>query len=97
MKFSVELTKQATKDLDKLPKETLQKISTSLLSLEKNPFPDKKRIKKIQGTKNPLYRLRIDTATDSFRAFYTITPELIIFNLRIVSKKNADRVLKQYN
>ena len=61
--------------------------------LEHNPFPRGKIKKKIKGVKYPLFRFRIDTPADSFRLFYGISQEVVLI-LRIVSKKQADRVMR---
>ncbi len=63
------------------------------IELENNPFPFKNKIKRIQGLKFPCYRLRIDLDSDSFRVFYGIEND-IVFILRIIAKKDADKILK---
>jgi mRNA-degrading endonuclease RelE of RelBE toxin-antitoxin system len=92
--FRVELSKKARKDLDFLPPDCFKKITSQLLTLEKNPFPDKKRVKKIKGVKESLYRLRVDTPGDSYRVFFVIEKPNTVIVLTVVSKKQADRYLR---
>ncbi len=93
MKFEVEFTTRAVKDLKGFSLQAQGTILEESLILESAPFPHKKRIKKIQGIKFPCYRLRIDLENDSVRLFYGIDKD-IIYVLRIVSKKDADKIIK---
>ena len=93
MKFRVEYTKKAVKDLKRLSIDLQKQIIQETIELESAPFPFKKKIKRIQGIKFPCYRLRIDMASNSFRVFYGIEKNNI-FILRIISKKDADKILK---
>lgn len=95
MNFKVEFTTRAQKDLAGLSALSRRKILSSACSLERNPFSDKNHIKRIKGTKSVLYRLRVDTPEDSFRVFYTIEKPNLVFILRVVPKKLADRFLKK--
>jgi mRNA-degrading endonuclease RelE of RelBE toxin-antitoxin system len=93
VKFKVEYTKRAVRDLKSFPSDQQRKIVRETIRLETNPFPAKKRIKRVQGIKFPCYRLRIDTGSDTFRVFYGIKHE-IIFILCIVTKKDTEKILK---
>ena len=93
MKFKVEYTKKAVKDLKRFSIDLQKKIIQETIDLESDPFPFKKKIKRIHGMKFPCYRLRIDTASNSFRVFYGIENNNI-FILRLISKKDADKILK---
>jgi mRNA-degrading endonuclease RelE of RelBE toxin-antitoxin system len=93
MKFTVEYTKRAMRDLKSLSTDLQKKIIQETIELENDPFPYKKKVKKIQGIKFPCYRLRIDHGSDSFRVFFGIE-KVVIFILGIVSKKNAEKILK---
>ena len=90
-KFSIELSPAASRDLDDLEMGTVTKVLSDLRTLQENPFPKGKLIKKIKGRKTTFYRLRID----KFRVFYEIQPANIVI-LRILSKKEADRFLKRF-
>ncbi len=93
MKFTIEYTKRAIRDLKSLSTDLKKKIIQETIELEDNPFPFKKKVKKIQGIKFPCYRLRIEYGSDSYRVFFGIEKD-IIFVLGIVSKKNAEKILK---
>lgn len=58
MTFQIFLTEKAQTDLEALPTKIANQILSDCASLEKNPIPDGKRIKKLQGYKENLYRLR---------------------------------------
>ena len=64
-------------------------ILDALPVLKEDPFPRGKRIKKIKGKKSIFYRLRVD----KYRVFYSIE-DLNVVILRIISKKDADRIIK---
>lgn len=93
MKFTVEYTRRALRDLKSLSTDLKKEIVQETIELEDDPFPYKKKVKKIQGIKFPCYRLRVDHGSDSFRVFFGIEKN-IIFILEIVSKKNAEKILK---
>ena len=93
MKFAVEYTKRALRDLKSLSTDFQKKIIQETIELEEDPFPHKNKVKKIHGIKFPCYRLKVDHGSDSFRVFYGIEKDLI-FILGIVSKKNAEKILK---
>ena len=93
MQFSIEFTTIALKDLKRFSISTRRAIVENIIKLESEPFPEKKKVRRIQGIKFPCYRLGIDFQTDSFRVFYGIDQGTIIV-LRIVSKKNADKIIK---
>jgi len=94
MKFNIEFTKRAVKELKKLPIQTQKIILKESLVLESDPFQFKKKIKRIKGFKFPCYRLRVDTSNDSYRLFYGIDKD-IIYILRIISKKDADKIISR--
>ena len=94
MKFKIEFTKRAVKELKNLPVQTQKQIITETLILETEPFQFKKKIKRIKGLKFPCFRLRIDTSNDSYRLFYGIEKETI-FILRIIAKKDADKIISR--
>jgi mRNA-degrading endonuclease RelE of RelBE toxin-antitoxin system len=93
MPFEILYTSTAQRELKKLDAETQRRILQESLALQEAPFPRGARRKKIQGFSFPCYRLRIDTSSDSFRLFYGIDRDRIHI-LRVVSKKEADRVIR---
>lgn len=94
MEFKVEFTTRALKDLKKLPQNVQKHILNESLRLETEPFQFKNKIKKIRGINFPCHRLRIDFQSDSYRLFNGID-ENIIYVLRIISKKYADKIINR--
>jgi mRNA interferase RelE/StbE len=89
-KFKIDLSPAASRDLDDLEIEIVTQVLSNFKTLEENPFPRGKLIKKIKGKRTSFYRLRID----KFRVFYGIQHMKIVI-LRIISKKEADRYMKK--
>lgn len=58
MTFRVFLSEKAQGDLDKLPAKITDQIVADCKRLADDPVPDGKRIKKLHGFKENLYRLR---------------------------------------
>ena len=58
MAFQVFLAEKAQADLNALPKKIADQILSDCTRLAQDPIPDGKRIKKLQGYKENLYRLR---------------------------------------
>lgn len=58
MTFRVFLSEKAQHDLDTLPGKMADQIIGDCKRLADNPTPDGKRVKKLQGYKENLYRLR---------------------------------------
>ena len=52
------LSEKAQRDLDAFPNKITKQILADCARLASNPVPDGKRIKKLQGYKENLYRLR---------------------------------------
>lgn len=58
MTFQVFLSERAQRDLANFPDTIVNQILADCARLANNPIPDGKRIKKLQGFKDMLYRLR---------------------------------------
>jgi mRNA-degrading endonuclease RelE of RelBE toxin-antitoxin system len=56
--FQVFLAEKAQRDLDAIPSKQAEQILADCRRLANDPIPDGKRIKKLQGFKGNLYRLR---------------------------------------
>lgn len=91
--FQILFSKKAEKDFRDLPVSDHAEMGSELKILETSPFPFKKKIKKIKGSREPLYRLRVDLRSQSYRIFYSILKPSSVIILRIVPKKEADRIL----
>ena len=58
MTYEVFLSEKAQRDLDAFPNRIREQILADCARLGKDPVPDGKRIKKLQGYKVNIYRLR---------------------------------------
>lgn len=87
MTFKIFLTKHAGRDLDALSEKIHRQIVHDIQSLEANPFPDGKRIKKLKGFKEELYRLR----AGDYRVIFQ-RKQNTIFIARIIAKKDFTKV-----
>ena len=93
-KFEITYYKKAEKDLDSIKTEEALTIMDNIERfLSVNPFPERKRKKRIHGVMYPLYRLRVDTPTDSYRIFYLIERNEIVV-LRIVKKRDMEKAIR---
>ena len=98
MAFNIFYNKDALKDLEningKIPNDCaviLKKIENILTN---NPFPFGQTIKKLKNIQPTLYRLRVN-ASISYKIFYRIIGSSI-YILKVVPKKDANRILKIY-
>ncbi len=71
MTFQIFLSEKAQRDLDSYPDKIANQILTDCARLADNPIPDGKRIKKLQGFKEPLYRLRAGDYRVVFKRYGT--------------------------
>jgi len=90
--FSLILTPKAVKDLDAFSDSICMKIANSMKELRENPFPRGKLIRKIKGTRSAFHRLRID----KYRVFYMIEADKVVI-LRVLSKKDAEKIIRSLN
>lgn len=88
-KFHLVLSPKAVRDLDAFSDALCARIASGMKTLEDNPFPRGKLIKKIKGTKSVFYRLRLD----KYRVFYLIEKDRVVI-LRILSKKDTERFIQ---
>jgi mRNA-degrading endonuclease RelE of RelBE toxin-antitoxin system len=89
-KFTLIISSKAAKDLDNFSDTICMKIVQAINILEKNPFPKGKLIRKIKGKHSDFYRLRID----KYRVFFMIETDKVVI-LRIINKKDADKLIQQ--
>ncbi len=87
MTFKIFLAKHAERDLDDLPEKIHKQIVCDIQTLATHPFPDGKRIKKLKGFKEKLYRLR----AGDYRIIFTHGKQSI-FIIRIIAKKDFRKV-----
>ncbi len=91
--FEVLFSKKAEREFQDLHPSDKNDMGAELRALENNPFPFRKKIKKLKGFREPIYRLRVDLKSQSYRIFYSIRKPNQVILLRLVPKKDADRVL----
>ena len=98
MDFKVFYNQDALNDLEKIKSKVKRDCEVIVKKIEgiltNNPFPFGKTIKKLKNIQPPLYRLRIN-ASVSYRVFYRLIGNSV-YILKIVQKKEADRVLRKF-
>ena len=98
MGFSILYTEDTLEDLEKIKDGSTNDCNFILNKIENilstNPFPFGTTIKRLRNIQPTMYRLRIN-ASQSYRVFYRIIGNLI-YIIKIVPKKDADRALKRY-
>lgn len=98
MGFNIFYDKDALKDLEnikiKIPSDCLIILKKIEDILTTNPFTFGQTVKRLKNIQPALYRLRVN-ASISYRVFYRIIGDSI-YILKIVPKKDADKVLKRY-
>jgi len=80
------LSEKAQRDLDSFPNRIRKQILADCTRLGKDPVPDGKRIKKLQGYKVNIYRLR----AGDYRVVFTRSGTRIDI-VRILSKPDFQR------
>jgi len=91
-KFDIQLTYSDVDDLDCIPESPKKKIIASIKKISSHPFAPSPDIKKLKGFKPPIYRIR----SGDFRVLYKVHDKTIII-LRVIDKKDLERVLKKLN
>ena len=86
MTYEVFLSEKAQRDLDAFPNRIREQILADCTRLGKDPVPDGKRIKKLQGYKVNIYRLR----AGDYRVVFTRSGTRIHI-VRILSKPDFQR------
>lgn len=88
--FSVQLTKQAAADLDKLPPDVRLQIVRDISTLAADPLPKGQARKKFKGFKFPLYHL----PAGDYRVLYRIDARLVTI-MRIIDRKDLEKIAKR--
>jgi mRNA interferase RelE/StbE len=86
--YKIIFTNASFKDIEKLGKNTRDRILTELKSLSGFPLNFKRDIKKLKGIGKNIYRLRIG----EFRVIYLLSDIKIII-LRIINRKDLDKII----
>lgn len=90
MSLSVQLTRAATADLDRLPTADRDHVTHDLRTLAEHPIGGPPRIKRLKGFGFPLYRLR----SGDYRALYRID-EAAVTVMRVIHRRELERTLRQ--
>ncbi len=86
--YKIIFTNASFKDIEKLEKNTREKIINELKSLSSFPLNFKKDIKKLKGIGKNIYRLRIN----EFRVIYLLS-DIKIIVLRIIDRKDLEKTI----
>lgn len=86
MTFEVFLSEKAREDFETFSEKIADQILADCRRLATDPIPDGKRIKKLQGFKESLYRLR----AGDYRVVFQRTGKRIDI-VRVLSKKDFER------
>ena len=86
--FAVVLTDRAIADLEALSLKVRLQVSQDLASLARDPLPPQPAVKKLQGYRPPLYRLR----AGDYRVLYRVAQKTVTI-LRVIDRRDLDRAL----
>ena len=90
MRLSVQLTRAAIADLDRLPAADRESVLDDLRTLAGTPIAGPPRIKRLKGFGFPLYRLR----SGNFRVLYRIDDPSVTI-MRVINHRDLERTLRQ--
>ena len=83
MNYKVVLSRQAVKEIKKLPRDTIKKVHSKISSLSFDPRPS--GVVKLASFQN-LWRIRVG----NYRIIYSIEDDIRIVDIReVVNRKNA--------
>jgi len=88
--LQVLLTKTAQKDLARIPRDRRSQVLQALQALEGWPLLEGMDIARLKGYTEKIYRLRIG----DYRVVF-LTAEDAIYILRVVSRQELEKVLRQ--
>ena len=81
MSYKISISKQALRELEKLPTKINQKISSAIDQLSKQPRPI--GCKKIKGERDYIWRIRIG----DYRVLYAIDDKVQIIDVRKIGHR----------
>ncbi|MDZ4844213.1 MAG: type II toxin-antitoxin system RelE/ParE family toxin [Chitinophagales bacterium] len=85
MSYAIRISKQALKELERLPANETRKISAAISDLSDNPCPV--GCKKLKGEKEYLWRIRVG----NYRVIYSIEDSVKVIEVRkIGDRKNVN-------
>ncbi|MBN1223808.1 MAG: type II toxin-antitoxin system RelE/ParE family toxin [Candidatus Aminicenantes bacterium] len=86
----LQLTHSAAADLDCIPEARRQNVIDIIKKLSSNPFAAGPDIKKLNGFKIPLYRLR----SGDYRVLYRVEENTVLV-MRVVDRRDLHRIIKR--
>ena len=85
-RYDIQITPAAQKELDRLSRPVRTRIDAAIIRLADNPRPH--AVRKLQGTEEDTYRIRVG----SYRVVYRIyDTELVVLIVRIGDRKDIYR------
>lgn len=81
MAYNVSLRRSALKELQSLPQKAVRKVSSAIDELAENPRPD--GVKKLKGSDQDLYRIRVG----DYRIIYSVEDEIKIIDIRKIGHR----------
>jgi mRNA interferase RelE/StbE len=91
MPFEVLLPDTVKDQLSHLPRDIRQRIAQEIKTLQDFPFPHGNTIRRIQGSKKPIYRMRVG----DYRVIYNLdTQKKQAIILSVVHRQNLESALK---
>ncbi|HGJ64569.1 TPA: type II toxin-antitoxin system RelE/ParE family toxin [bacterium] len=91
MPFEVFLPDAVKDQLSHLPRDIRQRIAQEIKTLQDFPFPHGNTIRRIQGSKKPIYRMRVG----DYRVIYNLdTQKKQAIILSVVHRQNLESALK---
>jgi len=89
-KFDIQLTHSAVEDLECVPEDQHTKIIAIIKKISNDPFNPGAKIKKLNGFRPPLYRIR----SGDYRILYRVKEKSITI-MRVIDRKDLDRIIKR--
>ncbi len=91
MPFEVTLPDAVRKQLSRFPKNVRRRIARAIKTLQDFPFPRGNTIRRVQGTREPIYRLRVG----DYRVVYHLdVPGKQVTVLTAVHRQRLEQALR---
>jgi mRNA interferase RelE/StbE len=91
--FRVELARSAARAFEGAPRPERRRLERAIDALAKNPRPQGKLVKAIQGTKDDFLRMRVG----DYRIMYEVMDaDRVVLILGIVQRKDLEQWLRQH-
>ena len=88
--WSIRLTASAQRDLDDIPASERNGVIDEIRSLERDPLPAGKNLKKLRGPKRSVWRLR----HGNYRILYRVEGGQVMV-IRVVNRRDLERAAEQ--